>query len=55
VRSGELAEAMESRGYGAVKKPTSMDVLRLKINDWAALSLIIPGGALLIWLYIYVI
>lgn len=55
VRSGELAEAMESRGYGAVKKPTSMDVLRLKTNDWAALSLILPGGALLIWLYIYVI
>jgi len=24
VRSGELAEAMESRGYGAVKKPTTL-------------------------------
>jgi energy-coupling factor transport system permease protein len=37
VRSGELAEAMESRGYGAVKKPTSLYSLRLASRDYAAL------------------
>jgi len=37
VRSGELAEAMESRGYGAVKKPTSLYALRLASRDYTAL------------------
>jgi len=37
VRSGELAEAMESRGYGAVKKPTSLYALRLASRDYVAL------------------
>ncbi|HVP23577.1 MAG TPA: energy-coupling factor transporter transmembrane component T [Conexivisphaerales archaeon] len=37
VRSGELAEAMESRGYGAVKNPTSLYALHLKSRDYAAL------------------
>jgi energy-coupling factor transport system permease protein len=39
VRSGELAEAMESRGYGAVKKPTSLYALRLAGRDFIALGL----------------
>ncbi len=39
VRSGELAEAMESRGYGAVKKPTSLYTLRLLGRDYAALAI----------------
>ena len=29
VRSGELAEAMESRAYGAIKKPTILNTLQL--------------------------
>lgn len=33
VRSGELAEAMESRAYGAVPKPTSLYVYRSSITD----------------------
>jgi energy-coupling factor transport system permease protein len=33
VRSGELAEAMESRAYGAVPRPTSLAVYRAKTVD----------------------
>ncbi len=46
VRSGELAEAMESRGYGAVKKPTTLYGLSLTIKDrsaiFASLLVVIP-------------
>ena len=33
VRSGELAEAMESRAYGAVPKPSSLYVYRSSLTD----------------------
>ncbi|MEM3734279.1 MAG: energy-coupling factor transporter transmembrane component T [Nitrososphaerales archaeon] len=33
IRSSELAEAMEARAYGAVKKPTSLYTLTLKKRD----------------------
>lgn len=35
VRSGELAEAMESRAYGAVRRPTSLITHRATSRDWA--------------------
>jgi len=37
IRSGELAEAMESRCYGVVKKPTVLYELQLNINDKLAI------------------
>jgi energy-coupling factor transport system permease protein len=51
VRSGELAEAMESRAYGAVPKPTSLYVRRASATDDGVgiLSLILLG----ITLYFY--
>ena len=33
IRSGELAEAMESRAYGVVKRPTSLYILKLSMLD----------------------
>jgi len=36
IRSGDLAEAMESRAYGAVKKPTSLFKLEMKLSDFIA-------------------
>jgi len=36
IRSGELAEAMESRAYGAVKRPTSLVEYRARGVDKAA-------------------
>jgi energy-coupling factor transport system permease protein len=55
VRSSELAEAMEARGYGAVKKPTSLFNLKLQSNDLMALSIILPGSVALILLYLYML
>lgn len=51
VRSGELAEAMESRAYGAVPRPTSLYVRRTSGTDNVVgiLSLLLLG----ITLYIY--
>ena len=39
VRSGELAEAMEARAYGAIPNPSSLDILRLQRIDLLALCL----------------
>jgi len=51
IRSGELAEAMESRAYGAIPKPTSLYVMKLK---WYDLTVLLTGFlAFLIALYIY--
>jgi energy-coupling factor transporter transmembrane protein EcfT len=35
IRSGELAEAMESRAYGAVPRPTSLYAYRSSLADKA--------------------
>jgi len=51
IRSGELAEAMESRGYGSTPKPTSLYGMSLKWFDWLVLA-----GSLVVFalaLYIY--
>ncbi len=52
IRSGELAEAMESRAYGAVKKPTSLYILSMRSVDTvvAALSVILTGLAVYLFL-----
>ena len=38
-RSLELAETMESRGWGAVKKRTNLYVLRMKAGDWLLITI----------------
>lgn len=50
IRSGELAEAMESRAYGAVKRPTSLTFLSLRRLDIVTSSL---GSAYFITLIYY--
>lgn len=37
IRSGELAEAMESRAYGATPRPTSLYGMKLKWYDWTVM------------------
>jgi energy-coupling factor transport system permease protein len=49
IRSGELAEAMESRAYGAVPRPTSLNVYRSSTADKAVAIL----SALLFALSLY--
>ena len=52
IRSGELAEAMESRAYGATPRPTSLYALSLRWRD----RLTIPASFVLfvVTLYIYI-
>jgi energy-coupling factor transport system permease protein len=38
-RSLELAETMESRGWGAVKKRTNLYILKMKAGDWLLITI----------------
>jgi energy-coupling factor transport system permease protein len=51
IRSGELAEAMESRGYGSTPHPTSLYRMKLKWYDWAVFlgSIAVFAAALYIY------
>jgi len=49
-RSLELAEAMESRAFGAKKERTSLYILKMRRSDWTALSI----GALLLAFSLYI-
>ncbi len=51
IRSGELAEAMESRGYGSTPHPTSLYRMKLKWYDWAVF--LVSAAAFAAALYIY--
>ncbi len=51
IRSGELAEAMESRGYGSTPHPTSLYRMKLNWYDW--LVLVASVALFAVALYIY--
>lgn len=53
-RSLELAEAMESRAWGATKKRTNLYALKLHKGDWILLGIIIGILAVTIYSYLYV-
>jgi len=53
-RSLELAEAMESRAWGASKKRTNLYALRLHRGDFALLAIVIALLALTVYAYLYV-
>lgn len=53
-RSLDLAEAMDSRGYGATKKPTSLYHLILKRFDYLALCVIVTGTILGLYVALFV-
>ncbi len=55
VRSGELAEAMESRAYGAVAHPTSLVEYRARLADRAVAVLAVAMFALAVYSFYYVI
>ena len=44
-RSLDLAEAMDSRGYGATRKPTALYHLKLKRSDVFAMGILLLGAA----------
>ena len=52
IRSGELAEAMESRAYGSTPKPTSLYGMRLRWYDGAtALAGLLLFSAVTLYIY----
>jgi energy-coupling factor transport system permease protein len=51
IRSGELAEAMESRAYGAIPKPTSLYGMKLKWYDWTVMILSFLGFVIALYIY----
>ena len=53
-RSLDLAEAMDSRAYGATKKPTSLYHLTLKGADYAMLAIIFLGAAIGLYTTFYI-
>ena len=53
-RSLELAEAMESRAWGATKKRTNLYELKLRKGDYALLAIIIVILALTVYAFLYV-
>tara|TARA_B100001971_G_scaffold72606_1_gene66922 strand:- start:124 stop:855 length:732 start_codon:yes stop_codon:yes gene_type:complete len=54
LRSGDLAEAMEARAYGAVKKPTNLYQLEIgvwgKVTTILSITLIVPLAYLFLFL-----
>jgi energy-coupling factor transport system permease protein len=53
-RSLELAEAMESRAWGAVKKRTNLYGLRLHRGDFALLAITVTVLVLAVYVWLYV-
>ena len=53
-RSLELAEAMESRAWGATKKRTNLYELKLKKGDYVLLAIIVALLALTAYAFLYV-
>ncbi len=54
IRSGELAEAMESRAYGATPRPTSLYSLSLKWYDVTVILISAFLFALALYIYVHV-
>ena len=55
VRSGELAEAMESRAYGAVARPTSLVQYKASVTDKAVALAAIAVFALAAYSFYYIL
>jgi energy-coupling factor transport system permease protein len=53
-RSLELAEAMESRAWGATKKRTNLYALKLRRGDYALLAIIVVILAVTVYAFLYV-
>jgi len=53
-RSLELAEAMESRAWGASKKRTNLYVLKLRKNDAALVAIAVGMLALAVYVWLYI-
>jgi energy-coupling factor transport system permease protein len=50
-RSVELAEALESRGFGATEKRTSIATLKMRLADYIVVALTVIGLGLAVYVY----
>ncbi|MFC1754728.1 energy-coupling factor transporter transmembrane component T family protein [Thermoproteota archaeon] len=55
IRSGDLAEAMEARAYGAVKRPTSLFKIEMKLSDFIVVILSVSLFFLVAYLFLFII
>lgn len=55
IRSGDLAEAMEARAYGAVKRPTSLFKIEMKLSDYIVVILSVTLFFLVSFLFLFFI
>ncbi len=53
-RSVELAEALESRAFGATEKRTAIVTLRMRLPDYVVIAATIIGLALALYVYFYI-
>ncbi|MGI0090973.1 MAG: energy-coupling factor transporter transmembrane component T family protein [Nitrososphaerales archaeon] len=53
-RSLDLAEAMDSRAYGATKNPTSLYHLSLRAYDYSVISILVVGGIIGLYFALFV-
>lgn len=53
LRSNDLAEAIEVRGYGVSKRPTSIYELKFSKYDWSCIVIVVLATAALTFLLIY--
>jgi energy-coupling factor transport system permease protein len=53
-RSLDLAEAMDSRAYGATRKPTSLYKLSMRSSDFAVIAIVAVGLALGLYISFFV-
>jgi energy-coupling factor transport system permease protein len=53
-RSVELAEALEARGFGATEKRTSIATLKMRLTDYAVITLTIIGLGIAVYVYLKV-
>jgi energy-coupling factor transport system permease protein len=53
-RSLDLAEAMDSRAYGALKKPTSLYTLEMAPRDWMVSVAVFTAGAVALYVAFFV-
>jgi energy-coupling factor transport system permease protein len=55
IRSGDLAEAMESRAYGAVPKPTSLIEYKARVTDKVVAVLAVTTFSLGVYSFFYLL
>ncbi|MEM3670978.1 MAG: energy-coupling factor transporter transmembrane component T [Thermoprotei archaeon] len=52
IRIDQVAEALESRCFGAAKEPTTLDDIAMHLRDWAVVAATVASTSLLVWAFV---